>query len=263
MGQKSVGGCEKDDEELKKMLDELKSSVGVNVSSEIKEENSTDSAEIDILSEVEKYTIESVEYDIKVEDRSYKDEKGEKLIDHYYDKIVIVGDGESISDINKALQADMDKFFFSQSELEENSIGASSEYPYYYTCDTEVTYNKNGFFSVKLTTNWCMGGVSNEDYYGLTFNLNTGKPATLEELIGKSSNALETELKSIVWNYLNEEMYEELLDDVASKTLEEYKLEEMDFHLNDGEIVLTFPTYTFASGAAGPTVVNTGIYINE
>ena len=91
--------------------------------------------------------------------------------------------------------------------------------------------------------------------------MNTGLPATLASLTGKNPSSLETELKNIIEYSLNTGMSAPMVD--VPETLAEYSLEDFDFYIDyKGEIILTFPTYTFFSGADGPTVINTEIFIN-
>ena len=206
--------------------------------------------------------LESVKYTIERNDRSLRDENNYVLIEHFYELVTIQGSTASIAAINESLKKDMDSFFFTEAELDEYSSSPflSPEYPLYNTCEAEVTHNYNGYFGVKFSTSWMMGGVGNDDTYGLTYNLNTGLPATLAELTGRNPSSLEKQLKEIVWAFLINDFGETPMYN-ARETLDNYKLEEFDFYLLDGEIVLLFPTDTFGSVAAGQVIVETGIYI--
>lgn len=201
-------------------------------------------------------------YTIQREDRSYKNDRGEVLIQHWYDLVVLQGESDGIRAINQSLNDEMAGFFMSEKELAE-----SAEFPYLTpetaflsTCEAEVTHNANGVFCIKFSTDWMMGGVYTGNYYGKTFQLKNGLPATLTELTGQDADSLEKRLKEIVWNYLTTE-WKDKIDEYANNTLEEYTLEKFNFSIENGKIVLLFPTYTFSCGAVGPTIVPTDIHI--
>ncbi len=213
--------------------------------------------------ETEKLPLESIIYKIELVDRSYKNEQGHTLIQHTYNLVSLDGTTPEIRNINADLEKNMETFFLSQSDLAKHALYSfppTLDHPFFYTCFAEVTHNSNGFFCVKFQTDWMMGGVHNMDFHSSTYNLNTGLRTTIVELTGRNAQSLETQLKEISWHYLTTNLSDELFD-TAYNTLNKYKLEEFEFYLENSEIILTFPTYTFASGAAGPAVIPTGIYI--
>ncbi len=205
--------------------------------------------------------IESIEYQISRQDNSYRNPSGEILIENYYDQVILKGESESISLINNAISNDMYENFLSQKDMQEYSQYATREFPFASNHIAEVTHNANGYISIKMYTEWYMGGVFNSIWYGMTFNLNTGAPATLTELTGIDSKTLESQLKEKTWSYLTTERGDELFAE-AYDTLQDYTLDEFDFSIENGEIVLLFPVYTFAPGASGSMTLLTGVYIN-
>lgn len=205
--------------------------------------------------------IESVEYEISRQDNSYRDTNGEILIENYYDQVILKGNSESISLINNAISDNMHESFLKTEDMQNYAQHATPEFPFVSNYTAEVTYNANGYISIKMYTEWYMGGVHNSIWYGMTFNLNTGSPATLTELTGIDSKTLESMLKEKTWSYLTTEHKDELFAE-AYDTLQDYTLDKFNFYVENGEIVLLFPVYTFAPGVVGSMTVPTGVYIN-
>ena len=205
--------------------------------------------------------IESVEYQISRQDNSYRNESGEILIENYYDQVILKGDSESISLINSAISNDMHENFLKPEDMQNYAQHATPEFAYKSNYTAEVTHKANGYISIKMYTEWYMGGVHNSIWYGMTFNLNTGSHATLTELTGIDSKTLESQLKEKTWNYLTTERKDELFAE-AYDTLQDYTLDKFNFSVENGEIILLFPVYTFAPGVSGSMTVPTGVYIN-
>ena len=205
--------------------------------------------------------IESVEYQISRQDNSYRNTSDEILIENYYDQVILKGDSESISLINNTISDNMHESFLKPEDMQNYAQHATSEFPYRSNYTAEVTHNANGYISIKMLSLWYMGGVNNSIWYGMTFNLNTGSPATLTELTEIDSKTLEAQLKEKTWSYLTTEHKDELFAE-AYNTLQDYTLDKFDFYVENGEIVLLFPVYTFAPGVVGSMTVPTGVYIN-
>ena len=55
------------------------------------------------------------------------------------------------------------------------------------------------------------------------------------------------------------ESYDVLTEDPAA-VLQSWTLADFSFYLEEGELVLAFPTYTFGPGAMGATVIRTGLH---
>ena len=205
--------------------------------------------------------IESVEYQISRQDNSYRNQNGEILIENYCDQVIVKGDSESISLINSAMSDNMYENFLKPEDTQNYAQHATPEFPYSSNYTATVTHNADGYISIKMYSDWYMGGVHNSIWYGMTFNLNTGSLATLTELTGIDSKALESQLKEKTWSYLTTEHKDELFAE-AYNTLQDYTLDKFDFYVENGEIVLLFPVYTFAPGVVGSMTVPTGVCIN-
>ena len=209
------------------------------------------------------------DYVVVLEDRSLKNENGGKLVESVYEKLVLQGDAPEIAAINDFIAKDCDRFFeesgataYYEPEILEQMIrdmGLNCG-DLLHNAYVTVTHNQDCLLSVCVSVDWFMGGVFNEDYYGMTFDLRTGEFLPLERLSDLPGEELEAGLKEIAARTLRESWGETLLDD-PEIILEQYTLAEMLFYVREGEIMLTFPTYTFAAGAAGAVVIPTGIFV--
>lgn len=207
---------------------------------------------------------DSATYSIQRRDHSiYDSASGLPLIMNYYDQVVLDGNSAEINSINALIKADYHKQIPDRSgnkyKNELNYPLLTTEYPFRDIYEAKVTNNSDGIFSICIAQHWYMGGVSNRNYHGLTYDLNTGKELSLTELTGESASSLNSKLKKIVWNQISTGGY---VFPEAYDTLNDYSIDEYLYYVENGQLVLTFPTYTFAAGAAGPTTVYTGIQVN-
>ncbi len=199
------------------------------------------------------YTTEKVDYSI------YDQTSGKSKVDLYYNKIVLTGDTPEIIAINEHITKDCDKY------VESLDIAQYQEYAKYaggYTFmnyyDSQVTNNADGIFSIRMSQSWYMGGVFNGNHYGLTYNLHTGKLVDIADITSLSNSELQSAIQTAVKDHLNE-MYSNGGYGDYYETLDRYSLEDYLFYVENGELVVTFPTYTLGPGAAGAVTVNTGI----
>ncbi len=207
---------------------------------------------------------------IEVEDRSWENDNGDELLSNRYHRVVILEDSPQAERINALIEADMEDFFSyddfpfeSKEELETQLSSFGWEYgSLHYDAVAEVTQNGDGVFSICINTPWFMGGVYNGDYYGLTFDLRTGEQVGMDRLVEMGEDELWEKLRAATLEYVYENYGEGAIGDPA-EIFDTYSLETLAFHVADGQIILTFPTYTFAPGAAGATVVPTGIMLGD
>lgn len=213
----------------------------------------------------------SAEFECRTMDGSWYNENGDVLVSHVYEQVVVLGDSEAVEKINSAIEDDGRTFidkrsidvYESEEELEEYLELAELDYgDLFYDASATVTHNGNGILSIRIGTDWFMGGVFNADYYGMTFDLNTGEKLNVLQVIGGDAEEVEEELNIIICEYVTE-AYGPGLFDAPERILEDYSTEEYNFYVEEGQVIVTFDTYTFAPGAAGATVVPTGIMIGE
>ena len=208
--------------------------------------------------EVEEGPADSAKFEIVRDDRSMEDGEGNVLIRFYYDAVVLTAPESTAQEINAYIAQDLEQFF-SRHEVEGYLEGAQMQTaygPFYCVCEAAVAHNSGGILSIVMSWDWWMGGVSNHNYFGMTFDLTTGQPLTLADICPEK----EQELRDVVLTYVYAEYADGGFADPEG-TLAGYTLEQIPFHIADGQIVLTFPVYTFACGAEGATVVKTGIYL--
>lgn len=208
-------------------------------------------------------TVDQVKYDHKLVDQSYYDQADILRIKYTYDQIEILDQTLAANAINSAINQDV-RDFMSQLTIEDQQEYAQSPWIgdgyFWYTAESEVTNNSKGVLSICVNTSWCMGGVHNLNYYGLNYDLNTGAPIELAELFGIEKDDLARKLKDIAWTYLSQNRKDAMHED-AHETLYGYSLDELLYYFKDGELILTFPTYSLGYGASGSFTVPTGLYI--
>lgn len=204
---------------------------------------------------------ERAEYDIFREDRSFLDERSKKpLIEVYYDRVEVAENVPGAKLINAYISAQCEAFLGQRDGLETHLEfpGLSTDSPFYCTSAAEVSHNEDGVFSVKSSESWFMGGVGNYNLSGMTFDMETGELLTLAELCPQK----EGQIREYTLAWMDETYGEEDFFG-REETLAKYAYEEIPFFILNGQIVLCFPTYTFAAGASGPTIIETGMFIGE
>lgn len=214
-------------------------------------------------------SLDMAEYEIVLEDRSIRNANGDVLIEVSYEKVVLLGDVPEWQQINTLIQADCADFLTSNQESLFGTVEDTEEILHsmgmnygdlFCTISAEVAHNANGLFSIHKSMGWFMGGVFNAENFGLTFDLRTGEAVTLESLSQLPPEEFEQQLKDIASHWLRE-TYGEGLFGPPEEVLGGYGLEDLMFYIENGQIILTFPTYTFAAGAAGSSVIPTGIMV--
>ena len=208
-------------------------------------------------------------YDIVPEDRSLRNENGSILVESVYEKLVLQGAAPEIASINEMIAADCDRFFaesgavsyYEPETLEQMIRDMGLDYGdlVHNACVT-VTHNQDHLLSLDIRTDWYLGGVFQADFYGMTFDLRTGERVSLAQLSELPEEEWEARLKENAGRWLRESCGEGLLA-APEEILAEYTLEDLRFYVREGEIILAFPAYTFAAGAAGAAVIPTGLFI--
>lgn len=207
-----------------------------------------------------------VAYEILEMDDSLRNDNGDILILRTYGKVVLQGDDPAYEAINEQIEADHQAFLDSETywtveELEESIANGMFGYgDLMDTVSASVVHNADGYISIHMTIDWFMGGVYNCDSYGLTYDLDTGEEAKVEDILGLPADEALEQLNGLACEHLKAYYGEALFTDPMD-ILEQYTLEDYAFYLENGELVLTFSTYEFAPGAAGSATIHTGLYI--
>lgn len=211
---------------------------------------------------------EEMPYSMVESDDSIRNDNGDVLIRILYQRIILDSSAQpQWQKINDAIAADYEQFLADVAYLRETppeeweqmlqDMGAL--YGNFMACRSARVCNvEGGILSICMAQDWFMGGVYNHDQYGLNFDLATGEKLSLARLSDLPAGEFESQLKQIVCAALEKDR--EILFDDPAVILEEYSLEDFSYYIEEGELVLTFPTYTFGPGVLGATEIKTGLY---
>lgn len=199
---------------------------------------------------------ETADYTVERQDRSILNSDGTTALSWYCDLVRLTGDTPEIQTINDSLSAHCDEFF--AKDVGDVPLDKDHEMVWRNTAEATVTENENGLFSVRMDTDWYMGGVYNSNSLGYTYDLATGEELGLADLTGQDPETLAATLRQLVKAYMatmpEAGWWEDAADIVDSRSLED-----MIFWVEGGKIVLCFSTYDLAIGAHGPDIIPTGI----
>lgn len=206
--------------------------------------------------------LQSATYDIQKQDMSVRNEQGETMAELVYDLVVLTSKGEGVDKINQMLDLGYQEYKSSNQTVTNESLSEEADLPYFNTYATSVTYNGDGVFSIRFDADWYWGGVHNFNYYGKTFDLNSGEELGIKDLIQANTSTLSTYLKETVKQYMRSQSVEDFMDDAEQK-IDAYGLDDFPFYIEEGQIVLCFETYELASGATGPITIPTGLFLGR
>lgn len=210
--------------------------------------------------------IDSVEFEIQRQDRSYYNSAGRLVIEHYYDELVVKGDSQAAKAINASVEADQQDFFSRNTSnmdaVFNHYANADPPYTYFNTMDGEVTYNQNGILSLRQTFDWFLGGVHNTSWYGLTFDLNSGKRLVLSDLFPQMSKpVLSSLVKTEVKEYMDANPDRGWWED-AKEQIDTMDIDSIDFCIEGETVVVFFEVYQLTPGASGPVQVNLSLTVS-
>lgn len=195
-------------------------------------------------------------YSVKQFDNSMYDAQGACAMRITYDQIVMNGDTPTAQKINQQLNKDRENFLRPLSEdLKQNILSNAVYNPnsFHNTADAAIAYQSDSYLSICVSTNWYGGGVMTIDHYGLNFDLTTGNKATICMVTGMEWDALKPMLQKILAEFRGRHFT------IPDNALEQFKMEDLPFFIQNGEIMIAFPTYSVAVGAEGCVIVPTGI----
>lgn len=206
--------------------------------------------------ETSEEAIDSVSYKIEKEDVSFSNKEQNLYLGQYFEKVVILDEGESFQNINKLISQEAESFIKEAKENEAFVLDEkyASDMRYTNHHSAHIAKNSDGILSIKMTTEWFMGGVANMDTYGLNYDLNTGEALKLNEYLKMSKTKTEEILKSETKKHIKDGYYEN-----AEEIIDNYKLEDFSYYISDGKLYLCYPTYTLAPGAAGAVIIETDV----
>lgn len=211
---------------------------------------------------------ETIPYEIVEVDNSIVNENGDILVRRTYQKVVLLSDDPACAAINAWIEADCDAFLADnvymsvedwEAIVEQGGYGYDA---FFETAVANVTHNADGILSIRIGMDHFQGGVYNTNFYGLTYDLTTGEEAKLADLVGLPEEETLALLNDVACEGLKEYYGDALFGD-PMEVLVNYTLDNYSFYVDCGELVLTFTTYEFAYGAAGPATIYTGIFVGE
>lgn len=169
---------------------------------------------------------------------------GKIKVESYYKKVVLKGNSKAVKKINKAIQKDCETFLKGSDSLvsyaKMDKKTKKYEDTYVNTAVSKVSYNNKGIVSIVVSTEWYAGGVGNENTYGMTFDLKTGKKITLDKVCADKTSKVASTLKKKI-------LKEDASLDVRNVT--KNKVKDMSFYLKPGKkAVVCFGPYELGWG---------------
>jgi hypothetical protein len=197
----------------------------------------------------------------ETDDYSVSDADGRKQA-QFYNQYPILNTESVIADtINSIIQSKREEFFdiyydrfLENLDLVKENDPYLIEHPYYCKVSSEIAYQDSSFISFKFTDNWYQGSVSNTNYYGLTFNLETGNIVYLGDLYDTS----ETEIKQMIMDASMEYFPDDIgLDSFnGEETFNNYEINDYRFYMTNSNVIICYDTYELTSGAGGPILIS-------
>ena len=187
------------------------------------------------------------------------------FVECYYDLAAVTDESQLKERINAALRSDYEAFLQNPDVGEPYSGGyneGGNNFKYYRA--GEIAQNSNGILSLKYSSVYWMGGTMMGGVYGVTLSLKTGEPLRLSELTAADGSAITFQrLEDLaVTCYLERGVAEEYLA-LSLPYFREKTLDDLDFYIEDNQIILCIAKYELAPGFAGNAEIPTGIYIRE
>jgi len=205
-------------------------------------------------------------YTIEVMQETLTGKEGETLAVISYEKPVLDGNSQTIKKINQSISDDYTLFYknkdnlfaYAQGDYDANGYGYFNNEAYINTCECEVTDNNTSSISFKMSTKWFAGGVSNKDFYGLTYSLETGETLGLEDIFIETSSEVKDKIMTASKEYVNNHpdigWVDNVMDIIENKKISEYK-----YYLVKDKVYIIYDTYELAAGASGAQIIEVDI----
>ena len=149
-------------------------------------------------------------------------------------------------------------------EVPAERLGELVDYPYKSTEDIENVFLTDSYVSIQMKSFWYCGGVANTNYSGASYDLKTGEPFKISDLLSGSEEDILSTVKSVYWSALVDHYTYAGMFDSARDALEKKTLSDYHFFVGEaGEIFFIADTYEFAPGAAGPYVFGSGLMVGD
>lgn len=197
-------------------------------------------------------------YTITRRDHSLRNSKGDIVYSSYYDQVILDGNGSQVSAINGVIEKDYRSNIKQITNINEldTAFPPSASDPFEDTYDASVTYNRDGIFSIEVIATWFMGGVRNVVPYGMTFNLNTGKQASISEIVNIEKDYLQIYVRKKIAHYFFDSDSNYGLFPDAENTIMQYDVDSLAYYVDrNGEINVCIPVYEIGPAASDSFVV--------
>ena len=202
---------------------------------------------------------EVFEVEIETIDGSRRDDEGNLLASIYMQYPVVKGDTDAVDAINAyydRLQVEYSPLNSAVLEDLDQALAYSddmSEFPYEDYTACAVSRNDGEYFCVMNQYVWYAGGVMNSGMMGDVFDSATGKKLTVVDLYPDMS---EEEVKEMLLGICEQEInknpdeyFQESDFGYSSMVIiSQYNVEELNFYMYDGKIVLSFGPYEIGYG---------------
>lgn len=186
-------------------------------------------------------------YELKTVKKEYKDKKGNVrgVVSFQYPKFL--GDSSAVKKINKQLKKARKQFFDSNNaknikETTKDSIKNNRFHydtdQYFWTSGSGMAYGKDNIVSFYVEENWYAGGVHNRYYYGLNYDLNTGKELTIDDVIEGDAKS---EILKAAKKYCKD-------DAVAYEIVKNTK--KYNFYFDPGKVYICYGSYELSHGTS-------------
>ena len=199
-----------------------------------------------------------VEYTIERHDDSFI-ENGVVKLSQYYDQVHVLGNSTAANKMNAVFEQAFKKYDIEAKdylEAVQTPPLDTQAYNFQRCFEAKVTKNSEGQFSVKVSSDWFMGGVHNNGYEGFNFDSRTGEQLKLGDFFQMSQYEAETYIITYINKYIEEHPNLSWWDwQTRLSNLEKCNLLESEFYIDGDNLVLCFEEYILGSGALGAVMI--------
>ena len=188
----------------------------------------------------------------------------------YYDLASVSDTFTYANEINSVLRQDYGRFL---ENVDTEHIGYISwlnedyDRHYMHIYSGSISYLSPNYLSLHYFWEGYFGALYNNGNYGLTFNLSTGKPVSIKDLLRDPDSEILAVIQKRIFNYFGYFTDDEInnADFYRSDKIRSYTLDDFDnfgFYIDGtGNLVLCIPEYELAGGDIDSLTIMTGLYI--
>ncbi|MBO5372306.1 MAG: DUF3298 domain-containing protein [Lachnospiraceae bacterium] len=189
-----------------------------------------------------------------------KDSLGGIVAAYAYDLVMFDVNNPEYKQINQRLEELYEVYEESYKELffeyvysGRDSDYKTGDYPYYCTSKLKSIYEDKDYISVVMEEYWYAGGVSSTDIRAYNFHVKTGEVLYMDDVLGMQAANAKQYVINVIYSQLEfMNSRQEIMGIEAF--LEELKVEDFKFYLDEEGMKVFFNTGEIASNAAGVLV---------